>query len=158
MDTLYPFLFRTTPSLSLYLFIYLSLCLSLSPFLLSTMSMLFNTWMKCGTCTQVDINIELVFVVIAENVEHLWLSEMIPNFHNWVPGWRVGSVVRALDWRSKCRGFESRQEHKKNFWVFPSQKGCAYSLSVCPTPVCIRTHTKDAVVHVRVWWIMETSK
>ena len=26
-------------------------------------------------------------------------------------GWRVGSVVRALDWRSKSRGFESRQEH-----------------------------------------------
>ena len=24
------------------------------------------------------------------------------------------AVVRALDWRSKDRGFESRQEHKKN--------------------------------------------
>ena len=30
-------------------------------------------------------------------------------------GWRVGSVVRALDWRSKGRGFESCQKHKKNF-------------------------------------------
>ena len=48
-------------------------------------------------------------------------------------------MVRALDWRSKGRGFESHQEHK-------SQKGCADSLSVCPTPVSIHTHTKD---HVR---------
>ena len=39
------------------------------------------------------------------------------------------------------RGFESGQEHKKNF--FPSHKGCADSLSVCPTPVCIRLNTKD---------------
>ena len=45
---------------------------------------------------------------------------------------------------SNVKGFESHQEHKKI--VFPSQKGCADSLSVCPTPVCIRTHTKD---HVR---------
>ena len=30
-------------------------------------------------------------------------------------GWRVGSVVRASDWRSKGWGFESRQEHKKDF-------------------------------------------
>ena len=48
---------------------------------------------------------------------------------------------------------------------FSSQKGCVDSLSLCPTPVCMRTHTKDhvcyvkdPVVHVRVWWIYENTK
>ena len=27
--------------------------------------------------------------------------------------------------------------------VVPSEKCCAYSLSVCPIPVCIHTHTND---------------
>ena len=55
-------------------------------------------------------------------------------------GWQVGSVVRALDWRSKGRGFKSCQEHKKNFQN--GQKGCADSLSVCPSP-CVYTHTYE---------------
>ena len=46
------------------------------------------------------------------------------------------------------------------FRVFPSQKCCADSLSVFPSPVCIRTHKndhiKDPVVHVRVRWITKT--
>ena len=63
--------------------------------------------------------------------------------------WHVGSVVRALDWRSKGRRFESRQEHKNN-WVFLSLKGCADSLSVSPTPVCIRMHTKDHVSTLKI--------
>ena len=33
--------------------------------------------------------------------------------------------------------FESRQEHKKTLGLFPSQKCCTDSLSVCPIPVCI---------------------
>ena len=49
--------------------------------------------------------------------------------------------------------------------TFLSQKGCADSLSVCPTPhvhthayerPC--THVKDPIVHVRVRWIMKTRK
>ena len=58
-----------------------------------------------------------------------------------VVGWRGGSLGRASDSRSKGPRFESRQEHKKQLWVFPSQK-CANSLSVCPTPVCIYTHAQ----------------
>ena len=73
---------------------------------------------------------------------------------------------RAVDWRSKGRGFESRQEHKNNFEFLRIKKVCADSLSVCPTPVCIYTRAyerpctrvKDPVVHVRVRWIMETPK
>ena len=70
------------------------------------------------------------------------------------PGWRVGSVVRALDLRCTGRGFESRQKRQKILWVFPSQKRLCDSLSVCPTPVCIHayerpcTYVKYPVVHV----------
>ena len=35
---------------------------------------------------------------------------------------------------------------RKTVRVFPGQKCCADSLSVCPTPVCVHTHTND---HVR---------
>ena len=83
-------------------------------------------------------------------------------------GWRVGSVVRAYDWRSKGRGFESRQEHKKQFEFLRVKKVVLLdSLSVCPTPVCFYmhayerpcTHVKDPVVHVRVpRWTKETRK
>ena len=60
-------------------------------------------------------------------------------------GWRVGSVVRALDWRSKVEGLNPIRGTRKTS-SFLSQKGCADSLSLCPTPVCICTHTND---HVR---------
>ena len=33
-----------------------------------------------------------------------------------------GSVVRVLDWRSKGRGFESRQEHNKKTSSFSGSK------------------------------------
>ena len=56
-------------------------------------------------------------------------------------GWLSG---QSVGWRSKGRGFKSRQEHKKNR-VFLSQKGIADSLSVCPTPVCIYMH----IIYVR---------
>ena len=64
-------------------------------------------------------------------------------------------MVRALDWRSKGQEFESRQLHKRNK-VFPSQKGYADSLSVCPTPVCIRMHTKDQNVKQNIWYVLLT--
>ena len=65
------------------------------------------------------------------------------------PGWRVGSVVRALDWRSKGWGFESHQEHKKMFEFFWVNK-VVLTLSVCPTPLCIRTHTKDHICTLKI--------
>ena len=63
-------------------------------------------------------------------------------------GWRV---ELSGDWRSQGWGLRVRippgaQEKR----VFLSQKGCADS-SVCPTPVCIRTHMKD---HVRTLKIL----
>ena len=60
-------------------------------------------------------------------------------------------VVRGdglAQWLQRCtghpkvEGFESRQEHKNNFEFFRVKKGYADSLSVCPNPVCIRTHRK----------------
>ena len=74
------------------------------------------------------------------------LEDRNPNFLHSTPGhydtptyqvsgWRVGSVVRA----------------QEKLWVFPSEKGYADSLSVCPTPVCICMHTKD---HVRTLKIL----
>ena len=60
--------------------------------------------------------------------------------------------LELLGWRSKSREFESFQEHKKNFEFFKVKKVSADSLSVCPTPVCIRrAHTKD---HVRTLKIL----
>ena len=78
------------------------------------------------------------------------------------PGWQVGrSVVRALDWWSKGRGLESRQEHKKN-WVFRVKKLFWLAVGV-PNPRVYThayerpcTHVKDPVVQVSVWWIMDT--
>ena len=50
----------------------------------------------------------------------LLTADTIPHntFLEWKNYIRLGSVVRALDWRSKGRGFASRQEHKKNFEFF----------------------------------------
>ena len=50
-------------------------------------------------------------------------------------GWWVGSVFRALDWRSKGQGFESHQEHKNNFF---SESKRLYWLAVSvPNPLCV---------------------
>ena len=84
--------------------------------------------------------------------EHIYvthpLSTGMPGL-NAIVG-RGGSIGRASDSISKDPTFEPPQEHKKNnVEFFPSQKCCADSLSVCPTPVCvgdIRTHKND---HVR---------
>ena len=44
----------------------------------------------------------------------------------------VGSVVRALDWRSKGRGFESRQDNKKIFEFLNDHKSvCVQRVHVC---------------------------
>ena len=52
-------------------------------------------------------------------------------------GWRGGSIGIASDSRFKDWRFEPRpHREKKIVKVFPSQKCCADSLSVCPTPMC----------------------
>ena len=48
-------------------------------------------------------------------------------------GWRVGSVDRALDWRSKGQGSKSHQEYKKNFEFFQVKKLCRLAVGV-PNP------------------------
>ena len=93
-----------------------------------------------------------------QNTRYIWFT-----LYPW-KGWWVGSVVRALDWRSKGRGFESRQEHKKN-WCFSESKRLCW-LAVSVPKLCVYTHAygrlcthvKDPVVHVRVRWIMKTQK
>ena len=68
-------------------------------------------------------------------------------------GGRVGSVVRALDWRSKGRRFESRQEHKKTLychgWLF-LRKGTrtlnGRNFQYDKNEVCTR---KETQAHVR---------
>ena len=68
-------------------------------------------------------------------------------------GWQGGSVGRASDSRSKDQRFEPRlcQEHKEKYVrVFPSQKSCADSLSVCPTPVCTHMHKNDDVRTLKI--------
>ena len=50
-------------------------------------------------------------------------------------------VCRASTRDPKTRGSNPvRSTRKKVVIVFPSQKCCAGSLSVCPTPVCVYTH------------------
>ena len=44
--------------------------------------------------------------------------------------------------------FEPRQKHNQNVWVFPSQKCCAESLSVCPTPVCLYIYSRIRKINV----------
>ena len=48
----------------------------------------------------------------------------------------VAQVVERRTPDSNDQRFEPRQLHKKIFVIFPSEKCCADSLSVCPTPVC----------------------
>ena len=62
-------------------------------------------------------------------------------------GRRVGSVVRALDWRAKGRGFESRQEHKKNFEFFRVKK-IVLTRCRCVQPPCIYAHIRKTM-HAR---------
>ena len=50
-------------------------------------------------------------------------------------GWHVGSVARALDWKSKGWGFKSCQVHKKNL-VFPSPK-VVLTRCRCAQPLCV---------------------
>ena len=76
---------------------------------------------------------------------------MLQLLLNLFMGWWVGSVVRALDWGFKGRGFESCQElescqeQKKN--VFFRVKKVVLTRCWCAQPpMCIRTHAKD---HVR---------
>ena len=66
-------------------------------------------------------------------------SKMTEIIFSW--GWRVGSVVRTLDWRSKGRGFESRQEHKKNFEFFLVRK-VVQTRCRCAQPLVYTHHVR----------------
>ena len=79
---------------------------------------------------------------------------------------RGGLIGRASDSRSKDPRFKPRQEHKKKLWVFLSQN-VVLTRCRCTGPTLrvythaqewSRMHIKNPVVHVRVWWIMETRK
>ena len=61
-----------------------------------------------------------------------------------VQGWQVGSVVRALDWRSKDWGFESHQEHKKNFKFF-RVKMVVLTRCWCAQPSCVYAHIRKTM-------------
>ena len=68
-------------------------------------------------------------------------------------GW-LKLVERASDSRIDDTRFEPHQEHKKTLGVFPSQKCCGDSLSVCLTPSVIkkkkRTHQNDHVRRLKI--------
>ena len=90
------------------------------------------------------------------------LTDLLPRWGDGLAQY----IVRALDWRSKGRGFESLQEHKNNLEFFRIKKVVLTPCRcMCPTPrvhthayerPC--THIKHPVVHVRVRWMMETRK
>ena len=75
-------------------------------------------------------------------------------------GVRGDGVAQVVDHRTrdpKIRGSNPSRSTRKSF---PESKCCADSLSVCPTPVCLRTHKNDHVRTLkipqsmsRVWWI-----
>ena len=68
----------------------------------------------------------------------------------------TGSVVRALAWRSKGRGFESCQEHKKKPLSFSESVRLCWLAVGVPNPRVYMhaykrpcTHVKDLLVHVK---------
>ena len=91
---------------------------------------------RCGAL----IN-KIIIIMITINIHYCcfyYYDHHGKHLHNYDRlGWRVGSVVRALDWRSKGWGFESRQEHNKNFEFFRVKKvvlthcWCAQAPCVC---------------------------
>ena len=72
------------------------------------------------------------------------LSSSIPKLKRTSLGRQVGSVVRALDLRSKGRVFESRQEHKNNFEFFRVKSLCWLAVGV-PNPPCVYARTRKTV-------------
>ena len=59
-------------------------------------------------------------------------------------GWRGGSVGRASDSRTKGRGFESRQEHKKNVEFFRVKK-VVMTCCQCAQPSCVYAHMQKTM-------------
>ena len=82
------------------------------------------------------------------------------TYRRWGEGggcWLSAGLERWIG-DPKAEGSNPVRSSSKKLWVFPSQTGCADSLSVCPTPVCMKdhgTHGTDPVVHVRVRWIIQ---
>ena len=74
----------------------------------------------------------------------------------------VGLEIQGPEVRTPS---EAQLAREQKYELFRVKKCCADSVSVCPTPVCIRTHKndhartlKDPVIHVRIRWITETRK
>ena len=83
---------------------------------------------------------------------HTWCFIGVKKAWN-ISKWWGGSIGRALNSRSKDPGFKPwpRQEQKNNWWEFFRVKKCyADSLSECPTPVCIHTHTNRHVHTLKI--------
>ena len=62
----------------------------------------------------------------------------------------VAQLVERRTQDSKDSGSNPYRSTTKNVWVFPSHKCCADSLSVCPIPVCIRTHKNKYVRTLKI--------
>ena len=100
----------------------------------------------CASLTHLCV----VCVCVWENVSvtrsraliQIWVQDSLTN-NNSLTGRQGGSVGRASVLRSKEWRFEPRLhlEHKKNLWeLLLSQKYCADSVLVCPTPMYENNH------------------
>ena len=77
-----------------------------------------------------------------------WSSKWLCN------PWHSGLIVRASTRDPKTRGSNPVWSTRQICVSFSESKCCADSLSVCPTPVCIRTHKND---HVRTLKILQST-
>ena len=83
----------------------------------------------------------LVFAKTIQVVSDVGITSRGDGMAQWLECWT---------WDLKIEGSNPVRSTRKTSF-FPSQKGCADSLSVCPTYVCIRTHTEN---HVRTLKIL----
>ena len=105
---------------------------------------------ECGCLHDGVVEHRVAHAILSLHGLHLHLYTIRVWMHR---GDGVTQVVERRTRLPKTPGSDPNphQEHKKNVWIFPSQKCCAGSLSMCPTPVCKRTHNND---HVRTLKIL----
>ena len=75
------------------------------------------------------------------------LKDMTNRF-KWGDG--VAQLVERWTGDPKVEGSNPVRCTRKTLSFSDSKKGCVDSLSVCPTPVRIRTHTKDHVHTLKI--------
>ena len=132
-----PVWFHTLPTSALY---------PMSDFTVATI-----TWSDCAI--QVYMNIVIIRCCMNVWVPFLWRIAFTEIIHflkcYYDPptygGDRVAQFVEHQTQDPKDVGSNPVRSTRKKLWVFPSQKGCADSLLVCPTPVCIRMHKNDHI-------------